>query len=210
MQRGLMSAQDRFEGYAAERTALLRFIEEQALRNVLFIAADIHGTLVNNISYSTAPDAAQIATHAFEVTVGPVAYYQTLGEVVITDGLHKGYVSAEEQQRYLSLPLAPDADNVANDRDDFVKAILDQELLASGFDPLGLAGSPIQAQLRIGDYVALHSYGWSEFAIDAATQRLTITTWGIPPYTEQDLQRQRWAILSRQPRIVSQFEVTPQ
>lgn len=209
-QRGLMSAQDRYEGYAAERADLLRYLEEQAIRNVLFIAADIHGTLVNNISYSIAPEAPQIATHAFEVTVGPVAYYQTLGEVVITDGLQKGYVTPEEQQRYLALPLAPDADSVVNDRDDFVKAILDQELVDSGFDPLGLDGSPIQAQLRIGDYVALHSYGWSELEIDAVTQRLTITTWGIPPYTEQDLQTQRWAILARQPQVVSQFAVTPQ
>lgn len=212
--RGLMSAQDRFEGYAAERADLLQFIEEKAISNVLFIAADIHGTLVNNITYSTTynttPDAPQIATHAFEVTVGPVAYYATLGEIVIDDGINKGYVSAAQQQAYLALPIAPDADNLPNDRDDFVKAILDQELVAGGFDPLGLQGSPIHARLLVGDYVALHSYGWSEFAIDATTQNLTITTWGILPYREQDYQNQLNEILARQPAIVSQIEVQPQ
>ncbi|MFN8443257.1 MAG: alkaline phosphatase D family protein [Caldilineaceae bacterium] len=210
MQRGLMSAQDRFEGYAAERSDLLAFIEHQQLRNVVFVAADIHGTLVNNLTYGTALDAPQLTTHAFEVTVGPVAFYQTLGEVVIEDGLQKGYVITAEQQSYLALPIAPDSDNMANDRDDYVKAILNQELITSGFDPLGLEGSPIQARLLVGDYVALHSYGWSEFTIDAATQQLTITTWGVLPYSEGDLQAQRNQVLSRQPTIVSQFEVTPQ
>lgn len=210
MQRGLMSAQDRFEGYAAERSDLLAFIEKQQLRNVVFVAADIHGTLVNNLSYSTALDTPQLTTHAFEVTVGPVAFYQTLGEVVIEDGLQKGYVITAEQQSYLALPIAPDSDNLANDRDDFIKAILDRELVASGFDPLGLEGSPIQAHLLVGDYVALHSYGWSEFTIDAASQQLTITTWGVLPYTEQDLQTRRSEVLGRQPTIVSQFEVVPQ
>lgn len=208
-QRGLMSAQDRFEGFAAERSDLLQFIEEHQLRNVVFVAADIHGTLINNITYSLAPDAPQFATQAFEVTVGPVAYYQTLGEVVIEDGIQKGYVSEAERQTYLTLPIAPDSDNLPDDRDDFVKAILNKELLANDFDPLGLAGSKINARLIVGDYVVLHSYGWSEFTIDAEAQKLTVTTWGLPPYSERDLQVQRTNILAGKPKIVSQIEVLP-
>ncbi len=77
--RGLMSAQDRFEGYAAERAELLQFVVDNEIANVVFVAADIHGTLVNNITYSLGPETSQIPTQAFEVTVGPVAYAPDTG-----------------------------------------------------------------------------------------------------------------------------------
>jgi hypothetical protein len=207
--RGLMSAQDRFEGYAAERTGLLRFIDEQGITNVVFIAADIHATLVNNITYSLRPDTPQIRTTAFEVTTGPVAYYPTLGPVVIQDGVNQGYVTPAEQAQYEALPVAPDGDSLLNDRDDFVKAILNRELVAGGFDPLGLDDAPVEATLLAGDIVSLHSYGWTEFEIDAATQRLTVTTYGIAPYLEHDLVDTPADVLAREPQVVSQFEVTP-
>ncbi len=208
--RGLMSAQDRFEGYAAERTDLLRFIDEQGIKNVVFIAADIHGTLVNNVTYSMRPDTPQLPTTAFEVTTGPVGYYQTLGPVVIEDGVNQSYVTAAEQVQYEALPVAPDRDSVPNDRDDFVKAILDRELVAGGYDPLGLDNAPVESTLLAGDYVSLHSYGWTEFEIDAETQRLTVTTYGMAPYTERDLSDALADVLARHPQVVSQFEVMPQ
>ncbi|MBA3441454.1 MAG: alkaline phosphatase D family protein, partial [Pyrinomonadaceae bacterium] len=43
---GLVGASDRFEGYAAERTDLLRFIDQNGIQNVVFVAADVHGTVV--------------------------------------------------------------------------------------------------------------------------------------------------------------------
>ena len=66
-------AQDRYEGYAAERTELLRFIDQNSIDNVVFISADVHGTFVNNLTYQETPFGPQIPTDAFEVTTGPVA-----------------------------------------------------------------------------------------------------------------------------------------
>jgi phosphodiesterase/alkaline phosphatase D-like protein len=48
---GVFGASDRYEGYAAERTEILKFIDDNKISNVVFIAADIHGTLVNNLTF---------------------------------------------------------------------------------------------------------------------------------------------------------------
>jgi phosphodiesterase/alkaline phosphatase D-like protein len=48
---GVLAASDRFEGYAAERSELLGFIHTNHIRNVVFISADIHGTLINNLTF---------------------------------------------------------------------------------------------------------------------------------------------------------------
>ena len=208
--RGLMSAQDRFEGFAAERTALLRFIDEQQISNVVFVTADIHSTLVNNITYAEGPGMAQKALTVFEVSVGPVAYAPTLGPIFITDGINKGYVTEAERATYYALPIANDMDNELDDRDDFAKEILNRELRATGYDEVGLDGSPIDATLLAGDYAALHTYGWTEFEIDVATQALTVTTYGIPVYDEDDLANALENVLAQDMKIVSQFVVNPQ
>ena len=83
---GVINAEDRFEGYAAERTELLKFIHENAIQNVVFIAGDFHGTIVNNLAYqelqiegtdnSTVVNSTPI--DAFEVVTGPVAFFDGL------------------------------------------------------------------------------------------------------------------------------------
>lgn len=65
----------------------------------------------------------------------------------------------------------------------------------------------IKAKLLQGDYASLHTYGWTEFNIDSATQKLTVTTYGIEPYTRAQLEANPNLVTSRQPKIVSQFEV---
>ena len=57
---GVGLAADRFEGYAAERTEILQFIDENNIENVVFVAADVHGTIVNNLTYQTEPLGPQI------------------------------------------------------------------------------------------------------------------------------------------------------
>lgn len=207
--RGLISAHDRFEGYAAERTDLLRFVEENGICNAVFVAADIHGTLVNNLTYRTTPESPNHPIQAFEITVSPAAFNPPLGPVVLQDGLDQGYVTEEEAEVYRSLPVRNDPDGTVDDRDDWVKAKIDEELLATGYDPLGLEGSPIDAELRQGDYVATEYYGWTEFEIDAESQALTVTSYGIMPYGRATLADNLEQVLSRQPEIVSQFVVHP-
>jgi alkaline phosphatase D len=61
---------DRWEGYAAERERLLRFLQANA-KNVVFLTTDTHGNLVNEVRYRTfgAPEGSGM----WEVVTGPVA-----------------------------------------------------------------------------------------------------------------------------------------
>ncbi len=204
---GVLAAADRFEGYAAERTEILKFIDDNKISNVVFVSADIHGTLVNNLTYQTAPGQAQIATSAFEITTGSVGYSQPFGQTVAQLGAALGVITPAQKAFY-------DAQNAAG-KDAFIKGVVDAGLQPLGYDPLGLdknltqANGLINAKLLQGDYVATHVYGWTDFNIDQQTQKLTVTTYGIDSYTRTELEANPSAITSRQPRIVSQFEVVP-
>ena len=79
---GPIEAQDRWEGYQAERTELLSFINSNHLDNVVFVKADLHALIVNNLTYATAPGR-RSATQAFEVVVPAAAYDAPLGPVVV-------------------------------------------------------------------------------------------------------------------------------
>ena len=85
-----------------------------------------------------------------------------------------------------------------------------------GYDPVGLdnnlaiADGLVNATLLQGDYVSAHTYSWTELDIDADTQQLTVTTYGLDAYSEAELLADPQAVLNLTPRIVSQFEVTPE
>jgi Ca2+-binding RTX toxin-like protein len=204
---GILGAGDRFEGYAAERTEILKFVNENKISNVVFVAADFHGTLVNNLTYQTAPGQAQIATSAFEIVTGAVAYDKPFGPTVAELATQVGLLTAAQKAQYDGLPAAG--------KDAFIKNIVDGGLAQLGYDPLGLdknlaqANGLINAKLLQGDYVATNTYGWTEFNIDKDTQKLTVTTYGIDAYSRAELEANPTAITSRQPKVVSQFEVTP-
>ncbi|AFY78874.1 phosphodiesterase/alkaline phosphatase D [Pleurocapsa sp. PCC 7327] len=205
-------AADRFEGYAQERSEILRFIQENNIDNVVFVAADIHGTVVNNLTYQEAPGEEQIATGAFEISTGSVAFNPPLGFVLadITTA-----IDPEARALYDSLPVANDPDSTVNDKDDFIKQIINEQLQPLGYDPIGLndnlpnADGLINATLLQGDYVAAHTFGWTEFDVDPQTQQLKVTTYGIEPYSEAELLVNPSEITSRTPTIVSEFVVNP-
>ena len=199
---GPILAQDRFEGYAAERTELLRFIAENNIDNVVFVAADIHGTLVNNLTYQSGAGMAQQPTDTIEVTTGPVAYDAPVGPTLMAQAAAAGLLDAADLAAYRALTTRAD-------KDAFVLGFVDELLALLGYDAVGLAGAPVEAQLLAGDYVSLHAYGWTEFAVDAGTQQLTVTTYGIDPYTADDLAATPDQVTARVPAIVSQFVVTP-
>ncbi|WP_016951595.1 phytase [Anabaena sp. PCC 7108] len=207
---GIAIAADRFEGYAAERTEILKFINDNNIENVVFVTADFHGTLVNNLTYQLAPDQEQIATGAFEIITGSVAYDAPFGPTV-----GNFFLLPDQKAIYDSLPIANDADSIVNDKDDFIKSVIDGGLTPLGYDPVGLnnnlavADGLIDATLLQGDYVATHTYGWTEFDIDPITQKLTVTTYGIDAYTREELEANPDSVTNRQPQIVSQFEVNP-
>lgn len=199
---GPVLAQDRFEGYAAERTELLAYIDENGIENVVFVAADIHGTMVNNLTYQLGANQPHIATDIFEVTTGPVAYDAPFGPTLVEAAAALGLLDAADKTAYDALSLRAE-------KDLFVRGLVDEVLALLGYDTVGLDEAPVDAVLVSGDYAALHSYGWTEFAIDARSQQLTVTTYGIDPYTARDLDRDPAEVAARVPSIVSRFVVTP-
>ncbi|MGZ8829489.1 MAG: alkaline phosphatase D family protein, partial [Thermoanaerobaculia bacterium] len=166
-------------------------------------------TAVNNITYQKVPLGAQISTDAFEIITGAVAYDAPLGPTIIDIAASLGLVSPSQKVFYETLAVAPDTDDSVNDKDDFVKALINANLAPLGYDPIGLAGSPINATLLQGDYLAVHAYGWTEFTIDPISQQLDITTWGVPAYTRAQMQANAQSIIAIKPVVISRFTVTP-
>jgi phosphodiesterase/alkaline phosphatase D-like protein len=199
---GIFHAEDRYEGYAAERADLFRFISQNKIDNVVFITASLHGTIVNNLTYQDRPFGKQISTGTFEVIVGPVAVYPPFGPAIIDLGEGYGLIMPEERAAYDAMSR--------EEKDEFIRHFVDEELLDPlDYDPIGLEGSGIDATLLQGGYVAVHTYGWTEFEIDQRTQVLMVTTYGIDLYTEAELTANPDDIITRVSTVVSQFIVTP-
>ena len=201
---GVIGAPDRYEGFAAERARLLRFIRDNAIGNVVFIAADIHGTVVNNLTYQEGPDQPQIPVDAFEIAIGAVAAGPPFGFRVMQTARAAGLISQQDYDAYLAMSRA--------EKDARVRQMVDAELLLGGqrYTPLGLEDATgIDAELILGTYVAAHTFGWTEFAIDAQTRRLRISTYGIDPYTAGDIASDPGGVTGRMPELVQVFSITP-
>ncbi len=224
---GILGASDRFEGYASERSELLGFIDEQAIKNVVFISADIHGSIINDLTYQKRADvlsvlartgnpleAPQRATSAFEVTTGSVAFEPAFGDAVtglltfvpggkaILDQLLAS-VNVTNLDEFKTLPIT--VKNTA------MQGLINQQLTSLGYTPIGLQDNPlIKAQLKQGGNIALFSFGWTRFDIDSIRHALKITTYGIAPYTTENLATNSAEVIARSPKIVSQVVVTPQ
>jgi hypothetical protein len=90
-----------------------------------------------------------------------------------------------------------------------------QAAKASGLRPLIGAELMVAGTKRCayaqnqGGYANLFSYGWTEFDIDATTQLLTFTTYGINPYNAADVLADQGAIAGRNPTVISKFQVAP-
>jgi len=221
---GTINAEDRFEGYAAERTELLRFIHQNLIENVVFIAGDFHGTIVNNLAYQElltegTNDIGMIEStsiRAFEVVTGPVAFFDgLLGPSIVNLAASEGILSPFLKAFYDKLPVAPDPDSIENDKDDFLKSLINTQLEVLGYDPIGLnennvrAEGLIHSELIQGDYLACHTFGWAEFEIAPETQELLVTVYGVDAYSEIDLLADPDNILHQIPQVVSQFIVHP-
>ncbi|MCG3125347.1 MAG: hypothetical protein CHACPFDD_00165 [Phycisphaerae bacterium] len=196
---GPVAGEDRFEGYADERSRLLRFIDEHGIANVVFVTADIHCTIVNNLTYALEAGGPQVATGTWEISTGSVAYAAPFGPTLVQ------YVSAIPVFGPLFALLHECRDRDGKDRliIDAMNALLDRW----GYDSIGLEGSGIPFELLTGQWASLHTYGWSEFEIDAATQRLTVTTYGIDWYDADELNADPSEVVGRVPQIVQQFAV---
>lgn len=207
---GIPVAGERWEGFAAERTELLRFIDENDIDNVVFVTGDFHGNVVNNVTYQEGFGQPQIPTGAFDVMIGPVGIQLNIGQGPFAAPFGPATVAftpdvllpQEQKQQYNALT------DVAQ-KNAFVRQVIDNRIVPLGYDPVGLEGSEIDAQLLQGSYFAGHNYGWTEFEIEPETQRLLVTTWGVEPYTQAELEANPDAIVNRTPTIRMQFAVNP-
>lgn len=198
---GVLGASDRFEGYAAERADLLRFVNQNNIQNVVFVTADIHGTVINNLTYQNGPGQPQIQTGAFEISTGSGAYSAPFGPTVAGLAAQLGIPGAIPLNSYLALPPAQ--------QEAYIAGLTNAQLSQLGYDPLGLQGSGINYTQIVGGATATNSYGWTEFDIDPVTQFLRVTTYGLPWYTPQAAAANPGLIAGLDPVIVNQFLVRP-
>lgn len=216
---GPLLSSDRYEGYAAERSELLAFIDKRGIRNVVFIAADVHGTTVNNLTYQAINEAnpqlsflgAQLAGDVLEVTTGAVAFPRPFGPSLARLAMSIGQISPLELAFYNSLPIAPDLDDTLNDRDDFIKMLINTQLASvppgNPYSLLGLDDLGRDFKLVSGDWFMGHHFGWSEFEIHPLTQRLTVRTWGVN-FEQVNAALGNPALLAAlTPRVIGEFNV---
>jgi len=201
---GVLIAEDRYEGYAAERTQILKFVTDNHIDNVVFVTADIHGTLVNNVTYQMGPGQPQIPTGTFEISTGAVAFEEPFGPTVAGLAAQLGFITPLQKAYYDSLPAYPGLG-----KDNFIEQLVNGQVTQLGYDPVGLNNSNIQVSSSAGGYVATHIYGWTEFNVDRDSKSLTVTTYGIPSYTYDQLQANTAAVVGSQPAVWQSFSVLP-
>ena len=200
---GWFAGVDRWEGYALERTEVLSFIEDNAIRNVVFIAADVHTTFINNLTYQTEAGGAHIPTHCFEISTECAAYFPPTGQVIMDTAAQVGLLSAERYAEYQAMSI-PEKDALLEDL--FNRVVLTLQ----GFTPLGLEDSLINFERVKGGWLVGHTFGWTEFEVAPDTEKLTITTWGIPAYSPDQVASDPDSILALVPEVMSQLIITPQ
>ena len=200
---GWFGGVDRWEGYAPERTEVLKFIEDNNIRNVVFVSADVHATFINSLTYQTEVDGEHIPTHAFEISTGSVASYPPPGQIIMERAGSVGLLSDEDFAAYRQMSL-PEKD--ARLEDLFNLLVLGLQ----GFSQLGLEDSLINWERISGGWVVGHSFGWSEFEIEPDTQKLIITTYGVPAYDFAQTRDDPGTILSYTPEVYSKLVITPQ
>ena len=75
---------------------------------------------------------------------------------------------------------------------------------------LGLEDSLIEWERTKGGWIVGHTFGWTEFEIAPETEKLTITTYGVPAYNPVEARLKSEQILGYEPEIMSQLIITPQ
>lgn len=80
---------DRWEGYAAERTRLLK--ELGGVKNVIFLTTDTHANLIGEVRLKTLESGGPVGTGIWEVVTGPVATNTYAKEIDIALGGKQGF-----------------------------------------------------------------------------------------------------------------------
>ena len=81
---------DRWEGFEAERQALLRYLRDN-VKNVIFLTTDLHATMINDARFKTLESGGPENSGIMDVTVGPVATANFGIEIDDTTGQPQSY-----------------------------------------------------------------------------------------------------------------------
>ncbi len=81
---------DRWEGFAAERADLLRYLQ-QNVKNVIFLTTDVHATMINDARFKTLESGGPENSGITDMTVGPVATANFGKEIDGTTGQANSY-----------------------------------------------------------------------------------------------------------------------
>lgn len=199
-QQGWLGGNDRWEGYAPERTEVLKFIEDNGIKNVVFIAADVHTTYVNDLYYQTEARGELIPTHMWEISTGSVAFYPPTGAQLVAGAAEFGLIPGTVFENYQKSNLI--------EKDRLLESLFNSFVLGlQGYEKLGLNNEEISVTQEVPGWVHGHSFGWTMFEIDADTQALTVTTFGVPAYGAEDLAQSPEAVLGLEPQIMGKFTV---
>ena len=197
---GPLAGEDRWEGYAAERAYLLGQIMQLGIKDVVFVTADFHGTIVNDVTVPNPTNPQQqLYTSMFEIITGSVAYSAPAGPTFAQLGLSTGVLTAQQYAYYLTLPPAA--------QDAFVQNVLDGVVAQYGYSATGIQDPSIAASFTVGGPVAVHHYGWTEFEVNAQSKALTMTTWGVDWFSPQEAAADPAAIIARPITVRQRFTV---
>ena len=162
-------------GYRVERNALLKFIVDHQIKNVLFLATDDHQNRINEVLYSpsgrTGPGTAGFAQSDYEKV--PFCFSIVCGPLGATDPdlfLNHDFASAKGA-----------ADLIANAQ------------AASGIEPIGLEGYPglhdvkreqngllvSEATPQAADFYSPDTFNYNIFEVSADGTTLTVSSVGI-------------------------------
>jgi hypothetical protein len=175
----------------------------RGIRNVVFVTADFHGTIVNDITVPNPSNPQQqLFTGSWEIITGSVAYSAPAGPTLAQLGLVTGAITPAQYAAYLTLPTA-------QAKDAFISGVLDAVVGGFGYSPVGVQDPSIDATFEVGGPVAVHHYGWTEFDVHPLTKRLTVTTYGVDWYTPQEAAADPQAIIARPITVRQKIVVTP-
>ena len=159
-------------GYRAERNALLKFIADNKIRNVVFLATDDHQNRINELTYSPTGDTSNQASYVkvpycFTIVCGPLG---ATGPDLISNHTFA-----------LAKKLA---DSIANAE------------AAAGVEPIGLVGYPgLKNVVREGDpsastspqpadFYSPDTFNYNLFDVSADGRTLSVTSYGINSTTQ--------------------------
>ncbi|MDX1992489.1 MAG: alkaline phosphatase D family protein [bacterium] len=201
-QMGWFGGSDRLEGYGPERAEIMQFIEDNNILNVVWVAADVHTTFINKLAYQTSADSDNIPTRQFEISTGSLGFYPPTGAALVDGAAEFGLLPAEDYAAYQQMSIA--------EKDEVLVGLFNRFVMGlEGFDSIGFEGASFNAELTQGSYIAGHTFGWTEFEIEAGTGLLTITTYGVPAYSREALEADAEGVLSRPVEVINQIVATP-